>query len=68
MMTLNPHDSINTILDVYLKQAMAQREEILLAFVAKYGCHPDEIQQVELKYPDGKITWHVEKKVKLDQC
>lgn len=40
-----------------INQVIAQREEILTAFYAKYQCHPDEIVQVEKKYPDGTVTW-----------
>jgi hypothetical protein len=34
--------------ETFLKRIYAQREEILAAFIAKYGCQPDEIMQVEV--------------------
>ena len=45
------------------KQVLEQREEILKAFVAKYGCEPDEIVQVH-QWKDGASRWYVEKKTK----
>ena len=35
---------------------MAQRNEIAIAFVAKYGAQPDEIEQVILHAPNG-FSW-----------
>lgn len=46
-----------------LHQAREQREEILRAFMAKYGFEPDEAVQVE-QQDFGMIRWWVEKKVK----
>jgi DNA-binding transcriptional MocR family regulator len=36
-----------------LRQIYEQREEILEAFIAKYGCGPDEVQLS----PDGEKYW-----------
>jgi|SRR6185312_1875692 len=44
------------------QKAMEQREEILTAFIAKYGCQPDEMEQVELRHKDGGIIWCVRKR------
>jgi len=41
------------------RETMAQREEILEAFVAKYGFDPDECEQVEQIYEDGLRRWVV---------
>jgi hypothetical protein len=38
----------------------AQREEILEAFIAKYGCGPDDLVQVEQRTEDG-CRWWVER-------
>jgi len=46
----------NVILEVY-----GQREEILKAFIAKYGYAPDEIEQVEQHTSTGMI-WYVRKR------
>ncbi len=39
-----------------------QREEILRAFIAKYGWQPDEIEQVQEYRLDG-VHWYVRKRV-----
>jgi len=44
-------------LDTY-KSVLAQREEILRAFVAKYNCQPDEIVQIEEKTENG-MRWYL---------
>lgn len=46
----------NLYMDRY-KQVLAQREEILEAFVAKYGCEPDEICQVEWHKSSYETIW-----------
>lgn len=52
-----------TIEDI-MKDIALHREEILKAFVAKYGYQPDEVEQVVdlSRYADGVITWSVRKK------
>jgi hypothetical protein len=40
-----------------LRQIYEQREEILEAFIAKYGCEPDECEQVVQRSPDGEKYW-----------
>lgn len=49
----------------YVKQAMscimAQKEEILTAFIAKYKCQPDEVIQITTTTEKG-IEWRVELK------
>lgn len=42
-----------------MKEIINNREEILRAFVAKYGCGPDEIIQVMQKTEDGGIKFCV---------
>ena len=39
-----------------------QREEIIEAFIAKYGFGPDEVEQVEERCKDGSTKWYVRKK------
>lgn len=41
------------------KEIMDQREEILFAFVAKYGCGPDELIQIEQRMNDGSTKWYL---------
>lgn len=40
----------------------AQREEVLTAFVAKHGCQPDGVVQIGNILPDGRTTWHLERR------
>lgn len=49
-------------LPMLLARIMEQREEILCAFVAKYGCQPDEAEQVQGTLPDGAPCWSVRKR------
>lgn len=42
-------------------EVIAQREEILRAFIAKYGCQPDEIEQIIQTTCDG-VRWYVRNK------
>ena len=41
------------------KQILAQREEILTAFIAKYGCEPDDLCQVEWRKSPTETIWYV---------
>lgn len=47
--------------ELFASEIARTREEILRAFVAKYGCGPDEIEQVTRSTPDGTI-WSVRRK------
>lgn len=43
-----------------MEWVMSHREEILAAFVAKYGCGPENVVMVEETSPDGLTkTWRV---------
>jgi hypothetical protein len=44
-----------------ISACLAQREEILAAFVAKYGFQPDEAVQIEQRQADGSVTWRIER-------
>lgn len=46
------------------RDVMRGREEILRAFIAKHGCDPDEVMQVEQRMDDGTTRYWVEKKQK----
>lgn len=39
-----------------------QREDIVAAFVAKYGCELDQVVQIVRNMPDGSVQWSVERK------
>jgi hypothetical protein len=45
-----------------LAACLAQREEILAAFIAKHGFHPDEAVQIEQRQANGTITWRIERR------
>lgn len=45
-----------------VKKIHLQKEEILTAFIAKYGCSPEECEQVVQHNSDGTVTWSVRKK------
>lgn len=45
-----------------MKEVMAQRNEILEAFVAKYGYQPDEVEQVLQMRRDGTQVFSIQKK------
>ena len=43
-----------------VQSCLSQREEILSAFIAKYGFHPEMAVQVEQRQADGTSTWRIE--------
>lgn len=45
-----------------LAEIHAQREEILSAFIAKYGVEPDRVVQVEQRMEDGTTRWFVHRR------
>ena len=52
--------------DIDMSGVIRQREEILAAFIAKYGLQPDEIEQVYHTTRDG-WTYYVRKRTKIDR-
>lgn len=46
------------IIDAIISGIMNQREEILKAFIAKYGCGPDEITQ-SIEVTEKGIEWKI---------
>lgn len=47
--------------DLILKQRNQLRGEIVLAFVAKFGCNPEEAELIETQTDNG-YTWRIEKR------
>lgn len=45
----------------FIREITKQREEIIEAFIAKYGTNPDEIEQVVESTPT-QIIWYVRKR------
>jgi hypothetical protein len=48
-----------------LKEIYAQRDEILEAFIAKYGFEPDECEQV-IQYTEDSIIFSIRRRIKDD--
>jgi hypothetical protein len=48
-----------------LKEIYAQRDEILEAFIAKYGFEPDECEQV-IQYTEDSIIFSIRRRIKGD--
>lgn len=46
-------------IDDYIRNIIAQREEVLSAFVAKYGWEPERTVQVTRTMPTGETHWYV---------
>jgi hypothetical protein len=53
---------INQAVLTVMQRVMEEREQILHAFVAKYGFEPDECVQVEFRTKEGQHGWCVRKK------
>lgn len=51
--------SLQLIGEKAVAEVMLQREEILRAFVAKYGFEPDRIVQMSQRMTDGTTCWWV---------
>jgi len=49
-----------------MRKIMEQREEILQAFVAKFGFEPEEAVQIEFRTKEGNPGWMVRKRRKED--
>jgi hypothetical protein len=45
-----------------IESCLAQRDEVLAAFIAKYGFQPEDVIQVEQCQPDGTSTWRIERR------
>jgi hypothetical protein len=53
-----PLNDLAVCVQEQIEFVLAQREEILRAFVAKYGWQPDAIEQVEERTATG-VRWYV---------
>ena len=62
---LNAEDLSDIVRKIQI-EILAQREEILTAFIAKYGANPEDVIQV-INYSrlnEGVISWHIERRSK----
>lgn len=55
-------EDISLAIKVLLHGIHSQRQEILKAFIAKYGCEPDECEQVIISDMENVVRWFVRKK------
>jgi hypothetical protein len=55
-------DIIKTSVDAFMRKTTECKEEILLAFIAKYECHPDEITACQMTKPNGVTEFWIEKR------
>ena len=55
-------DTLDGIVRQTVDSVMAQREEILRAFIAKHGFEPDRAIQIEQRMPDGTTCWFVRRR------
>lgn len=60
-MFANPQQPMRVWTEVITADITSNREEIIRAFLAKYGCEPDRLEQVVKNTPEGTI-WSVQKK------
>lgn len=50
------------------QEVIRQREEILTAFIAKYGIDPKEVVQVEWKKSPYETVWFIKTKEEMKCC
>ena len=50
------------IFDNLISSIYEEREKIIKAFIAEYGCKPEEIEQI-VQYTGNEIKWFVRKKL-----
>jgi hypothetical protein len=55
-------DVIKESVDIFVRKTTECKEEILLAFIAKYGCHPDQVVACQMTKPDGVTEFWVRMK------
>jgi len=45
-----------------IESCLAQRNEVIAAFIAKHGFYPEDTIQIEQRQPDGTSTWRIERR------
>lgn len=55
-------DVLKKSMDNFIRKTTEVKEEILLAFIAKYSCHPDEVIACQMTCQNGVTHFWVEKK------
>jgi len=49
-----------------VESCLSQREEVLAAFISKYGFHPEDAIQVEQRQEDGTSSWRIERRSAIE--
>jgi len=55
-------DTLDGIVRQTVDSVIAQREEVLRAFIAKHGFEPDRAIQIEQRMRDGTTRWFVRRR------
>lgn len=63
---INIQDEARKSMQRAMADIISQRDEILIAFIAKYGCEPNECIQIEQQTPYGRI-WKVQRVPKQER-
>lgn len=53
---------LNSLAHRKIEELLAQREEVLRAFIAKHGFEPDRAIQIEQRMPDGTTHWFIRRR------
>ena len=61
IVNLSPPAGYNLLENIAIEDIFRQREEILTAFIAKYGIDPEECEQV-IEQGSNKTSWFVRKR------
>ena len=59
-------DTIEPLVRQKIEEVMGQRDEVLRAFIAKYGFEPDRAIQIAQRMPDGTTRWFVRRRTDSD--
>lgn len=66
--TQEEKDEVNAAIKEKMKEVMAQREEIMTAFAAKYNCDPADMVQIEERLSATQAAWYVVHKKHVIFC
>jgi hypothetical protein len=57
---------VNLSRQIAMAEIASQREEILRAFLAKFQCEPEDVEQI-ITLGDTKITWHIQRRIDVTE-
>lgn len=55
--------TLDDLMRVAFENIMAQREEVLRAFIAKHGLLPDKVEQI-IEKSGNKIRWYLRRRLR----